>query len=375
MASTQEEQGLLSAFGSMMQDFFTGTVPSFVQGMMGPAPGEVDPGLLQAAEDARNGRLPPVPSPMTTLADPTPPMPSAAMPGLLDTSNVVDNPRVRNLMETPVQEQAMTAETTPKKLVERMAEEWDTTRYGTYVPEGEVDWHALYPNNPHKKAFESQIRKNVPEGRDPEALWKMARRGYLHSKGSYLLSYLDNPNIGTAAVPTYYTFMDGGYSTLPDDVEQLETALTSASKQKHTDMNWKEWKAENRELLSGYEDSVIQNIFYVVKDDEDELALIAALEGINGQGMRGGRALSELYDFKDSVDNEPVTTQSMPTEGYLSKRKAQESAPQPFSPMVYTSGRSRARVGGPGVEATGMGQFPTPQMIGSPGVESPRFTG
>ena len=91
MASTQEEQGLLSAFGSMMQDFFTGTVPSFVQGMMGPAPGEVDPGLLQAAEDARNGRLPPVPSPMTTLADPTPPMPSAAMPGLLDTSNVVDD--------------------------------------------------------------------------------------------------------------------------------------------------------------------------------------------------------------------------------------------------------------------------------------------
>ena len=75
------------------------------------------------------------------------------------------------------------------------------------------------------------------------------------------------------------------------------------------------------------------------------------------------------------MDNEPVTTQSMPTEGYLSKRKAQESAPQPFSPMVYTSGRSRARVGGPGVEASGMGQFPTPQMIGSPGVESTGFPG
>jgi len=369
MASTQEEQGLLSAFGSMMQDFFTGSVPSFVQGMMGPAPGEVDPGLLKTAEDIRTGKVTPVPPPIATLAAPTPSMRGATPPLLQG----VNNPRIQNLLNIPVKDSVITGEDTPRKLAEVQAEEWDVTPYGGHVGEGESIFGGY--SNPYQAMFESQIRANIPEGRDVEAIVNRARPGYLHAKGSYFLTYIDDPGIGTESVPTFFQFMQHGTSSRPADVDELWGVIRIASDWKHSDITHQEWRQLYEEELVGIPKEVSRNIFHLVKDDEDELALIAAREGLKGQGELGKRALRGLTNFAKEVDKEPVKTQKKPKEGYISKWEDQKSRPKPFSPMVYTGGRSRARVGGPGVEATGMGQFPTPQMIGSPGVESPRFPG
>jgi len=359
MATPQEEQGLLSAFGSMMQDFFTGSIPPFVRNMSRGIPGEVDPVLLQRGEDARNGRLPLMPDATTTLAAPTP---SVGMGTPSPKLQEADNPMMQALVDAPLRRDEAAEEATAKSLAEIMGEEWERSVYsGKVVPKGEMDWEKQYGDDSHHLQFESQIRANAPEGADANAIYKRAKPGYLHSKGSYFFSNIMHPEgMLSSAVPTYFGFMEGGQSIMPVNTDREWDLLASASKHKNSDsesedfVDWKRWKVLNPELTSGVNDTVLQQIFNLVKKDEDELAIIAAREGITGQGELGKRALDSLYEFKRRVDTESVRTQKPTIEGYISKWRSEKREPKPFSPLVPSNGFSRVRLGGPGVEASGI---------------------
>jgi hypothetical protein len=347
VASPQEEQGILGAFGSIMdfsRSWAGGMVPFGMGGLnsggsgvpqaVPQQQGPIDQGLLDAAQAAQQGIL----GQTGTLAE--------------DVASPIGGrqSRIQSLLAAEVEED----EDKKATIAELTAQEWDTVPL--YKSGDKVRWEEI-SSEPYKAAYKSAIMTSIPEGQNQNAIWRRAAPSFLYAFGAHILS---NLRVDPKDMPSFSSSIQNGKVRLPTDLTWHKDILASASADKKSGKDVDEWKRENVALLAGLSENTKDKIFFTVQDNQQEKAIIHALEGITGQGAMGAPAYENLAHWIKQIDEEPIMTGKMPgPEGYIYRRINRAAERDPSSPMVYSRpGFPRVRLGGPGVEATG---FPGPQ--------------
>lgn len=313
MASPQEEQGILGAFGSIMdfsRSWAGGMMPFGLGGLAGTQEvpqqqGGIDRELLAAGQAAAQGIL----GRPEMIAQDAPFMGGA-------------NGRVQRLLDSPIAEELEDQEEV-STVAELTAQEWETTPL--YKPGDDVNWAYHYPNNPYKKAYEHAVKQSIPTGVDQSAAWDGAKPAFLYAFGAYIVS---NLKTDPKDMISFTSFLEGGKVRMPSNLGWESEVLSSASAEKKTGKTVDQWKRENVTMLAGLSEDAKEKLYYTVQDDQQELAVIAALGKITGQGRMGGVRYVNLNRWKRDVDDEPVRTGKEPTpEGYVYRYLARASQP------------------------------------------------
>ena len=182
--------------------------------------------------------------------------------------------------------------------------------------------------DPYAAAFESAAMGWLGGKANRPAYMAAVKRGESHAFGSYWLQKLLLPEgrRGRSNV-SYYDYLTKGRHIDPKKTQPFYDSIVRASAVAHESTNIKDWAERYRE--SHLDDEQIEIIGSIVRDNpEFEFDIVAAQEGITGQGYFGAQRLKALRSMKKYYDKRLIRDPNAPRMGFAAWWESQKKKPR-----------------------------------------------